>query len=102
MEEDGHVEDDCVDGDGADEVGEDEVSARGAREEVEWHDGAGGVEFDVDEEGGADDEDGEGGEDEGVCPGVDVASETLLWVRGVWRGDTGSLLEIGLGRSSLL
>lgn len=78
MEEYGHVEDDGVDGDCADEVGEDEVAARGAGEEVERHDGAGGVEFDVDEEGRADDEDGEGGENQGVRPGVDVASETLL------------------------
>lgn len=62
MEEDGHVEDDGVDGDCADEVGEDEVAAWGAGEEVERHDGAGSVEFDVDEEGCADDEDGEGGE----------------------------------------
>ena len=62
MEEDGHVEDDGVDGDCADEVGEDEVAARGAGEEVERHDGAGCVEFNVDEEGRADDENGEGGE----------------------------------------
>ena len=92
MEENGHVEDDGVDGDCADEVGEDEVAARGAGEEVERHDGAGGAGFDVDEEGGADDEDGDGGEDEGVGPGVDVASETLVRVREVREYKIGDLL----------
>jgi hypothetical protein len=89
LEENGHVEDDGVDGDCADEVGEDEVAARGAGEDVERHDGAGGTGFDVDEEGGADDEDGEGGEDEGVRPGVDVASETLVGVREIRKENKG-------------
>ncbi|KFY70803.1 hypothetical protein V498_10206, partial [Pseudogymnoascus sp. VKM F-4517 (FW-2822)] len=63
LEEDGHVEDDGVDGDCADEVGEYEVAAWGAGEEINRHDGAGGVILDVDEEWRANDEDGEGGED---------------------------------------
>lgn len=103
MEENGHVEEDGVDGDCADEVGEDEVAAGGAGEEVERHDGAGGTRFDVNEEGGADDEDGEGGEDEGVCPGVDVASKTLVGIRGVRKHRLGGgLLKIGLGMWCLL
>lgn len=63
MEEDGHVEDDGVDGDCADEIGEDEVAAWGVGKEIERHDWAGGVEFNIDEERRADDKDGEGGED---------------------------------------
>lgn len=102
MEENGHVEDDGVDGGSADEVGEDEVAAWGAGEEVERHDGAGGTGFDVDEEGGADYEDGEGGEDEGVCPGVDIASETLVGVREVSKDRRGDLLKIELGMWCLL
>lgn len=102
MEEDGHVEDDGVDGDCADEVGEYEVAAWGAGEEINRHDGAGGVILDVDEEWRANDEDGEGGEDKGMCPGVNVASGTLSWVRGVWRENKGYLLEIELEAWSLL
>lgn len=62
MEEDGHVKYDGVDGDCAYKVGEYEVAAWGAGEEVDRHDGAGSVILDVNEEWRTDDEDGEGGE----------------------------------------
>lgn len=78
LEEDGDVEEDGVDDNGREEVGEDEVRTRRVCQEAERHDGAEGMEFGVDEQRGADEEDDEGRCDDGVSPRIDVASESLV------------------------
>lgn len=81
MEIEGDIEEDCVYYDGAEGVADDEGTAGIVGYEGEGHDGLGGVVFSYDEQGETNDSEDYTGENERVCPGVDITTEVLMSIR---------------------
>ena len=78
MEVERDIERHCVGDDGANEVAEDEACAWVVEDQFQRHNREGHEGFGINEKGKGEAENDEGGDDDGVGPGKDVAAEVLL------------------------